>query len=472
MHFQSIFLTFSFLQLLFETVQCETCTNVTIASADDATQIRKKCKTIKGWLRFSEGLNETINLDGVESINGDVTHSGDVEDYNDNVAGDQYPNRSVLFQVHSSTLNTVNGSIDFWTFNGLEELRFPNLTRVEYGFTMLRMSYLKLLDITKLTHLGSFNIEATHLTTLRHESFKGFTGTHYNGGSLSFSSAGVESLDSWFKYPLTVQSTIQGSDSEDAPGNAEISGYRLPNLKNITIGWVKTDKIRIEGPDSEGISVTFGASETETMDIGLVMLQGNVTVLGRGPVLEELVAGRLIVEYGSQEELDLSVFDKVTDLEVRDNFELQYIRLPPSAVDWEDVSLLMSSNSKLMLTSEYRDAENKTDRFWYWPKGDMRLIQLHYMQVGNDFFSSFLQGRNSSNASKVLEGFSVAPKWFSEEDQPHFDCTPFDALRDQSVLPREGYRCRDYTSGSLSTASPVIWTIFVIPLLMGLILIF
>ncbi|KAH7155978.1 hypothetical protein EDB81DRAFT_715893 [Dactylonectria macrodidyma] len=465
MHFQSIFIIFGFFQLFFGTAQCQTCTNVTIASADDAAQIRNNCTTITGWLRFSEGLNETINLDGVESVNGDITHEGDDEEYDE--LG-PYPNGSTIFQVHSSTLKTVNGSIKLWAFNGLDELRFPNLTRVEYGFSLRRMGYLKLLDITKLTRLGYLSIQAPHLTTIQHESFEGFTGTYSDGGSLSFSAAGVESLDSWFKNPLTVRNNTDPSDWETRGADVDISGYLLPNLKNITIGWANISKVEIDGNDGFP-SVIFGGPETETMEIDLLILPGNVSVLARGPVLEELKIGELLADHGLAEELDLSAFDKVATLTIRDNYYLKYIRLPPSAVDWEDLALSINSNPELMLTSEYRDEEDKTDRFWYWPKGEIRLIQFYYNPIGNDFFTSFLQDRNSSNASKVTESFGVGPEWYSEEDKPHFDCTPFQELVDRSVIPKDGFRCRDYSSAASVTAEPIVWSVTAIALLMSVI---
>lgn len=363
------------------TVQCDDCTNVTIANADDAAQVRKNCKTIKGGLEFSARLNETINLDGVETIEGDVLYDGGWDE-DEADADDSYPAGRTPFTIHSSTLKRIEGTVNFWRFNGLEELRFPNLTKVRDGFGLNRMNYLKLIDITKLTHLGSLSLEAKFLTTMKHEGFEGFTNTSYNGGSLEFYMAALDSLDSWFRYPLVIRKTVQEFDPESAPASVGIRGYNFPRLKNITIGWKEMDKIWIRGDD---IRVQFGGDETESLDVDLIMLRGNITTLERGPVLKNLTAGALIYEKSFETNLDLSAFDELTNLTVRYNDNLEKIRLPPAAVDWEDVNLDIYWNRKLNLTSEYRDAENRTNRFWYWPQGDMSSISISETPIGNDF---------------------------------------------------------------------------------------
>ena len=57
--------------------QDASCGNVTISSAADADAIRKTCKTITGNLMFDWYFNETVNLDGIEVIEGDFWHEGD-----------------------------------------------------------------------------------------------------------------------------------------------------------------------------------------------------------------------------------------------------------------------------------------------------------------------------------------------------------------------------------------------------------
>ncbi|KAH6885182.1 hypothetical protein B0T10DRAFT_492149 [Thelonectria olida] len=451
-----------FLPFFLQTGQCAKCTNITISNADDAAQVRENCKTIKGWLTFDKDLNETINLNGVETIDGDLVYES--EDWEGEGEVDEpYPTGRTPFNIHSSTLKTIKGELAFGRFIGLAELRFPNLTRIENSLYLYRMHYLKLLDITKLTHLGSLTLEAKHLTTLRHETFKGFTGTALYGGGLQFWSAKVKSLDSWFNYPLKRYHVSEFGITERAPASVDLSTYNLPNLKNITIGWAKTDIVRIAG---DGVSVKFGASQTTSMEIDLVVLRGNVTVLERGPNLKELKVGGIIAKSNFGEELDLSAFDKVSNLTIDGNNGLQKIRLSPKAVDWEDMNLDIRHNVNLTLTSEYRDSENKTDKYWYWPEGDILSISIRGTPFADDFFTSFLQDRNSSNASKVLDHFGISPFWAEEENATDFDCTPFDALHNRSVLPKD-YSCGSYKSSASSTQ--VYWSFVTIALLTSVI---
>ncbi|KAF4944219.1 hypothetical protein FSARC_14734 [Fusarium sarcochroum] len=86
-----------------------------------------------------------------------------------------------------------------------------------------------------------------------------------------------------------------------------------------------------------------------------------------------------------------------------------------SAMAFLDVELCASLN----LTTEYRDAENEKDRFWYWPEGDIRSINIRGTQIGNDFFASFLEDRlaNDSSSASVTEKFFLQPRpWGSKLD--------------------------------------------------------
>ncbi|KAF5013385.1 hypothetical protein FDECE_632, partial [Fusarium decemcellulare] len=235
MFVQHLFPTLAFLSPFLGTVLAAECTNITIVTADQADRIRKSCKTITGHLNFDGSLNETINLDGIETVNGNMMYYPDHDDRRYWEIGDPYPTDRSTFKIHSSTLKTINGDVYLWDFQGLEELSFPNLTRVEQGFGLRRMHYLKTLDITNLAYLGEFNIEAIHLTTLRHDGLKGFTNSTDKYHQIKMYGLRVESIDSWFRYPLTVDWVYPefNADPATAPSPIDIHGYSLPNLKNV-----------------------------------------------------------------------------------------------------------------------------------------------------------------------------------------------------------------------------------------------
>lgn len=305
-----------------------------------------------------------------------------MEDANTTEIGGPYPRTLKPFTVQSSTLKTVNGSVFFWAFNGLSELLLPNLTRVEQSLTLQRMHYLTKLDISSLTHVGSFNIEANHLTELKHEGLEGFTDGAFSKG-LKFWGLRIPSLDSWFKHPLEAIARESGYDRLMTWAPVHIDGHALPKLRSVTIGFANTSKIRITGNDTE---VILGSSETETMDIGLLQLNDHITKLTRAPNVKELNVGELHFSGSPLKEIDLSIFDKITNLTIYRHDDLQRIRLPAKAVDWKDMTIDIKMNPNLNLTSEYRDPENKKDQFWYWPKGNISRIVI----AGNPLSNGFL----------------------------------------------------------------------------------
>ncbi|WAO95866.1 Hypothetical protein NCS54_01351200 [Fusarium falciforme] len=447
MYLQRIGAVVAFLCFFLEAVWAAGCANVTIKSQDDADEVRKNCKDIQGYLTFDDYLDESINLDGIEFINGDFRYTGESEWGNETEIGGPYPTTLKPITIECSTLKTVNGSIYFWAFEGLSEFLLPKLTRVEESFTLQRMHYLRKLDITKLAHLGAFTIEANHLTELKHEGLKGFTDGAFSR-SIRFWGIRVSSVDSWFKYPLTAIARDSEYDLTSwAP--VHIDANRIPKIKSVTIGYANTSKIWVEGNDTE---LTLGSSETETMNIGFLQLQGDLTKITRAPNVKEINVGQLYFRGSSLKEIDLTMFDKITNLTIYDHGNLQRIRMPAKAVDWEDMTISIEMNQNLTLISEYRDPENKTDQFWYWPKGNISRISIMGNPLSTGFFDSFLAARNGSNPPKVLDSFYLAQAPLQWSEPMGFNCTPFEELYNRSVLP-ENYRCENYDS--LSSASHV-----------------
>jgi hypothetical protein len=151
-------------------VQATECVNVTIHNADEAKEIGKNCEIITGGLTFDSSLNETVTLDGVTTIQGDLGHNGCLPRYDHGCLPAQYS-----FNLSSSTLTYINGSLNFWSFKGLEEIAFPELKQVEQSFILKRMNSLKRIDITNLAYLGGLIIEAPNCTRIDHEGLRNFT---------------------------------------------------------------------------------------------------------------------------------------------------------------------------------------------------------------------------------------------------------------------------------------------------------
>ncbi|KPM45714.1 hypothetical protein AK830_g801 [Neonectria ditissima] len=410
------------------------CVNVTIADANDAAAVRSDCSIITGNLGFAKDVNESINLDGVEEIQGDITHSGCEESWDDcTIPSD--------FSISSSTLATVGGNIEFWYFQGLKELRFPKLARVQGSVSLKRLHQLTRLDITKLAHLGYFTIEANNLTSLQHEGLEGFTGEN-KYGSVSFLGAAVKSVDSFFSYPIRANGSADQS-------RVTISKDYLPNVDHIAFGWALVPELWISGDD---ISVTLGTSESSDMELKSIMLKGNITKLERNKSVENLTVGSFTMEKdGAIEELSLP-FDQLSSLAVRNSDGLQTIKLPKSAVNWEDFSLEISSCASLNLTSQYVDDE----QVWYWPEKNISRISISRVNISNEFFDSFLDNHaDGNNSQKVLNEFTISPNPLQETA---FNCTPFDELEDRGVLV-DDYSCSNVTesAAAMTTADYGIW---------------
>ncbi|RSL41283.1 hypothetical protein CEP54_015867 [Fusarium duplospermum] len=431
MYLQRIGAIVAFLCFFLEAVWAAGCVNVTITNQDDADEVRKNCKTIEGYLKFGDDIDEDINLDGVEFVNGDINHSGDAEWGNATEIGGPYPTTYKPFTIDCPTLKTVNGSIYFGAFGGLSEFLLPNLTRVEKSFEMQRMHYLRKLDITKLTHLGAFIIGANHLTELKHEGLRGFTDGAFSK-SIRFWGARIESIDSWYKYPLTVIGRDPEYDDTTSYGPVGITADALPKLKSVTIGYANTSKIWVESNKTE---LTLGSSETERMNIGMLQLEGPLTKITRASNVKELNVCQLYFVRSALEEIDLTMFDKIQNLTIESHENLRRIRMPAKAVDWEDMTISIGYNRNLTLISEYRDPENKKDKFWYWPKGNISRISIAGNPISTAFFDSFLAARNGSNPPKVLDYFYLAQAAAHYSEPMGFNCTPFEELYNKSVLP-------------------------------------
>ncbi|KAM0546667.1 hypothetical protein ACHAPJ_010805 [Fusarium lateritium] len=364
-------------RLLYTSGQAANCTNVTIHNADEAKEVAKNCKVLTGELTLDSDLNETISLDGVETIQGDVSHNGCYRVSDDGCFPVPKP-----FKISSSTLTHINGSLYFWAFNGLEEISFPNLERVEKSFTIKRMHSLKRMDLTKLSYLGNILIEARNCTKIDHDGLRNFTNGSSNGG-IVFWSAAVESIDSWFKYPIEAVANYTNLPRNSWPPTVDVGWGNLPNVKSLTVNWPKVDEIRIQG---DGITLILGGENTTTMELDRLTIEGNNTSIDRGSDMKRIVVGNVSVEHFDEPgTLDLSPLDSISNLRLHSNDGLNGIKLPRAATSWKDFGLSISACWDLNLTSEYRDAENEKERFWYWPEGDIRSITISGTPLANDF---------------------------------------------------------------------------------------
>lgn len=229
-----------------------------------------------------------------------------------------------LFSISSSTLRTVGGAISFWQFLGLANLSFPNLTRVENQFLLGRMYSLQRLDITKLSRFAALSIKAENLSSLSHDVLEGFTKDYGTGPFVEFESAAVDSVDSFYKRPIVFQ-----DERREIPSRIVLSNCTFPNVRNVTIGWSKVHTVKIFG---DNLSVTFGNSNTTTMEIESLELGGNFKKLEYLVSPENLTVHKFSMVQSDSGPTQLNLpFHNTSEVKIRQQTHLHSIKLPSEA---------------------------------------------------------------------------------------------------------------------------------------------
>ncbi|KAH6996034.1 hypothetical protein BKA56DRAFT_609310 [Ilyonectria sp. MPI-CAGE-AT-0026] len=441
--------TIGLLSFFFGVAQAVSCHNVTISNAADAAEVRNDCTIITGTLEFSTDFKETVDLSGIEEIQGDLIHTGCTSDC---------PALPPLFNISSSTLATVGGNLQLGWFHGLQELRFPNLSVVEGEVSIYSAVQLERLDITKLSRVGTIMIRATpNLASIQHEILKSFTGKE-RPGTVHLTGA-VESIDSFFSYPIEPVAL----ENDTRFSWLEIDSKSLPNVRHINFGWSNLDYLNVDG---DNLSITLGAANTTMMNMGTINLTGNITKLETGKALTNLTIGILRIDETGLKDLDITA-TQLSRLELFDNEELSTVTLPSKALDWEKFSLSLSGCPKLNFSSEYRLKDGGgEERFWFWPRQNIEVISIYHITTGTDFFKSFIEqypnGTNSSGPAQSLESFRIYP---SESDTLDFDCQVFDDMRYQGILPNDTFTCWDNeidSAAALTTTACTAWLVRIV----------
>ena len=350
------------------------CTNVTIANAADADAVRKSCPVIQGDLTFVGTISESINLDGVETVLGGILHDGACGRTDDECPHVQ------PFTISSSTLTTVNQTINFRYFPGLEKLILPNLTTVNSGLMLKRLHDLTHLDITGLSYVGWVLLETTSLKTLLLDGLKGFTGTGSNGYVSLWDAGQVESVDGFFKNPIDPVFYPETSQDSSLSTNAAV----IPNVRKITIGWTRIPKLSLSG---QNLTVVLGGPSTKSMEIDMFEVGGGVVDLQRSPELKNLTLTTFSMDNNRNMTHLKADFDQVANFAVYGHPSLRTLELPPQAVNWANLSMRLTQDPSgpLNFSSEYTvDASGQKQRTWYWPEKDMREVVVHG-NIATDF---------------------------------------------------------------------------------------
>ncbi|CAG9946252.1 unnamed protein product [Clonostachys rosea f. rosea IK726] len=403
--------------------------SITIANATDAEQVRKACTVIRGDVTLTEQLLDTINLDGVEEIHGDLTHYGC--DATAIIRCKNFPRGPLEFS--SSTLRKVNGSIDFMTYNNLEKLSLPNLSYVWNEFAVQDTASLKEMDLTNLESVSSFELGTTNLEKLHMNGIKELLPeSGYTGGIYLNNAGKLDNVDAFFKNPINTSEIPTWT-----PGKGLLlNPPALRNVRTLNLGWTAMDKLEVWGTN---LTIVLGGPETKSISYKEVILHGGVLGIQRADNLESLHVDKFRLDT-DHDITDLTLpFDTVDSITLFNSSKLRSLTLPSQAENWKNLSLTISGCGSLRLESE-NGADGK--KSWYWPQSSMASVNIT-SNVSTSFFDSFI-----ANNVEVTQSFSVS------DASGKLDCGIF-ANR---TLP-SGYTC-DKSSGAPLLVS--FWTAIVV----------
>lgn len=337
--------------------------NIEISNAGDAENVRKACKTITGSVTIAEGIVDSINLDGVERIDGDLTHTGcGLLTYE--ACG---PSPSAPISFSSSTLNFVNGSVEFLTYNKLDKVSLPRLRYVWNSVSFRDVTDLKELDITSLEYVSELALETPALETLSLDGIKGFNeAASFTGGVEIWNSGKLESVDAFFTNPINTSKLESWREGK----GLLINQGALPNVRKINIGWVGMDSLEVGGTN---LTVVLGGQDVKSVAIKQVTLRGGIVGLQRGDSLEELNVERFtLLENDVITDLNLPL-DSAASITLTNSSSLQSVTLSSKAERWKNLSVKISDCASLKL-----DSENGSDgkKNWVWPKGEMASVNI------------------------------------------------------------------------------------------------
>ncbi|WQF88551.1 Putative Receptor L-domain superfamily [Colletotrichum destructivum] len=390
-----------------------------IKQPGDADALRN-CREVNGNLVISPVHSADIDLSGPEVIHGSIF--GD--EYH------SYSNSSV--NIASTTLTRVDGHLTIigrWYITSIQNLSFPNLQTVGGTFALQRPYGLTYVDVTNLHTVGSIEIIAPELSTLKHTALRS-VGPSYDTQKIArtyglqngilIGTTSLESVDSIFNNNIKVESA---------------SFTASTRVKRLVVGFKESAKLVIYGADDADagqLEVVLGGESTTSMHIGEMQMQYAISGFRRSPNLQNLTADKYYSAFTNMTHLHLP-FDQLGSLYLEAEEYMTWVSVPPQAAQWSNFSLTIS-RTEVNLTSEYMpDEKGGWVRSWYWPQKDMFSVDIGSGNLTPAFFESFLEYQkatvNTTSQPKVLHEFRLNPYNIAT-----FDCEPFKKLAEQGII--------------------------------------
>lgn len=341
--------------------------NVTIASLDDAQQVRDGCREIGGDLEIMRNIPGNVDLDGLEVLRGSLFHHGCA-----------YVTRSECYKeprpkpmnISMPSLREIHGQWDFATPAEVVGLILPKLKTVS-GAIFLWSRGVEFIDITELERVASFVLDAPNLETLLLDGIKGPSKGSENGFFVRFQHAGqIKSVDGFFKHPINIL------HNDEYDSRMILDDSNIPNVKKINFQWARVQELVLGGVNK---TLVFGGSQTNSIELDRLLLQAS-TYLEYDDALEHLIVKDFEMYESDARNLSLRI-EEATNISIYSCDRLESITLYPTARTWKNLNLAIENSDSLRLSLK---PDGKSQTTWYWPEGDVDTIDIQ-ADIADDF---------------------------------------------------------------------------------------
>jgi hypothetical protein len=191
------------------------CGSATITSQSDAYALVAACPTVNGDVTLATNASGTINLDGLQSING-------------NLASEICSNScGAIASLSSATLISISQNISLIGLSNLTNVALPKLQTVGEQFYLDSLSSLNELSVPKLTSVGQFHLgTAPNLTSMNLTQLQNVTGQN--------PSVEIFSVGLLYFQNLNVNTNLSSFILRDTP-NSEGLDLDIPTIDYLEI---------------------------------------------------------------------------------------------------------------------------------------------------------------------------------------------------------------------------------------------
>jgi hypothetical protein len=308
-----------------ELVVAASCGSATITSQSDADALVAACQNVTGDIILATTANETINLDGIQAIEG-------------NLVSEFCSSSCASFtSLSSSTLVSVSQNISLINLSGLTNITFPQLQTVGAPFYLDSLPNLQTLNIPTLSSVGQFHLGSTpKLLSMNLNQLQNVTGQNPSIEIISVSLLYFENLNVNTNLSSFILRDTQSSEGFDMsipqvdyleiqPGNGVGLRFSFSTSSGTGSGFVsRVGTLNMSGCNS------FEADST-TYDT-IILNKNTFSYLNLAPI--RVLNNLSILDNGNLNQATLPSNMSIENIEIRDNGVLQGSDLSAGVGSW------------------------------------------------------------------------------------------------------------------------------------------